>query len=316
MIQELLGHPFTTRFAQRIHASGNNRVYSPEDVLGERLLRLGGVLLMEHERPGWIIAQGRVDGVGKDRFDLFALQTLWALEAHPYLWTEEVRTAVAQLDVPRCVLSPRLLPDAKTWHTFETGIQLGGTLEYDGREFGSDRHVDPAGNTVDAVLLLDADIGFNVMQYGEMADIETGETRPCIAQASFEYGKVYPDDFDEPQKGLLTSILLLCAFLASPYIPQQRRSPSRASRRDCVRAGRVDPDDHVTFVLLRQPVARKRDKDDDPQSIEWKHRWLVRGHVRAQWYPSEQAHRLIWIAPYLKGPVDAPMLTHAYKVAR
>jgi hypothetical protein len=42
----------------------------------------------------------------------------------------------------------------------------------------------------------------------------------------------------------------------------------------------------------------------------------VNGHVRAQWYPSEQAHRLIWIAPYLKGPEDAPMLTHAYKVAR
>jgi hypothetical protein len=35
---------------------------------------------------------------------------------------------------------------------------------------------------------------------------------------------------------------------------------------------------------------------------------VVRGHWRNQWYPSLNARRPLWIAPYLKGPDDAPLL--------
>jgi hypothetical protein len=38
------------------------------------------------------------------------------------------------------------------------------------------------------------------------------------------------------------------------------------------------------------------------------HRWVVTGHWRNQWYPSQQRHRPIWIAPHLAGPDDAPLL--------
>lgn len=308
MIQTLAGHPYAVRFLQKVQASGNNRVYTPEDVLGERLMRMGGLLASEYHYPGFTIASD-MKGVGHDRFDSLAIITCWAIEAHPYLWTEEVRATVRQLEVPRCVLSPKLLPDAKTWHTFETGIQLGGELEYDGRHF--------INGSADALLLVDAGIGFNMFQFGEMKDAETDEDRPCVVSASFKYGQTFPDDFDETHVSVLTGALLLCSFLASPYIPKHRRLPSRAVRRELARAGqKASDDDHVTFVILRQPVARKHDQKDDPKGVEWKHRWLVRGHIRAQWYPSEQAHRLVWIAPYLKGPEDAPMLTHAYKVAR
>lgn len=62
----------------------------------------------------------------------------------------------------------------------------------------------------------------------------------------------------------------------------------------------------VTACMLKRPGQR----------VYEKHRWMVSGHLRAQWYPSEQAHHVIWIAPHLKGPDDAPLLTHAYKVAR
>jgi hypothetical protein len=46
------------------------------------------------------------------------------------------------------------------------------------------------------------------------------------------------------------------------------------------------------------------------------HRWLVRGHHRAQWYPSLKAHKVVWIAPYIKGPADAPLKMPVYVVKR
>lgn len=44
---------------------------------------------------------------------------------------------------------------------------------------------------------------------------------------------------------------------------------------------------------------------------EYRHRWMVRGHWRNQPYlkDGETAYRRAWIAPYLKGPSGAPLLT-------
>jgi hypothetical protein len=33
-------------------------------------------------------------------------------------------------------------------------------------------------------------------------------------------------------------------------------------------------------------------------------RWEVRGHYRNQWFPSQQSHQRIWIAPHAAGPLD------------
>ena len=40
-----------------------------------------------------------------------------------------------------------------------------------------------------------------------------------------------------------------------------------------------------------------------------RHRWMVKGHWRQQYYPSSKTNRPVWIAPHLKGPEGAPMLT-------
>lgn len=41
----------------------------------------------------------------------------------------------------------------------------------------------------------------------------------------------------------------------------------------------------------------------------YRHRWMVKGHWRQQWYPSLGMHRPVWVAPYVKGPEGAPLLT-------
>jgi len=46
-------------------------------------------------------------------------------------------------------------------------------------------------------------------------------------------------------------------------------------------------------------------------AIEWSHRWIVRGHWRWQPYKDEQGKTLrkrIWIAPFMKGPEDKPLV--------
>ncbi len=40
---------------------------------------------------------------------------------------------------------------------------------------------------------------------------------------------------------------------------------------------------------------------------EWDKRWWVRMHWRKQWYPSKNAHRLICIAPFVKGNPNMPL---------
>ena len=87
--------------------------------------------------------------------------------------------------------------------------------------------------------------------------------------------------------------------------------PSRRSRR---RTGEdVSPVVVVTLRRLRSTTSRESE-----ESIAYTHRWMVQGHWRNQWYPTEVRHRPKWIAPYVKGPEDKPLLVknRLFRVSR
>lgn len=44
---------------------------------------------------------------------------------------------------------------------------------------------------------------------------------------------------------------------------------------------------------------------------DYTHRWIVNGHWRNQWLPSRKTHRAQWIAPYVKGPEDKPLVVRS-----
>lgn len=78
--------------------------------------------------------------------------------------------------------------------------------------------------------------------------------------------------------------------------------PDRAARRQAERQNRPVPD--VRVVNLRRPAGMDRGCN-----VEWHHSWIVRGHWRNQAHGvGRQERRPIWIAPYVKGPEDAPLL--------
>jgi len=85
---------------------------------------------------------------------------------------------------------------------------------------------------------------------------------------------------------------------------------NRATRRQAQRlTGLKEP---ITILKLRRA---RHASDGTGEGCRLDHRVLVRGHARNQWYPSlgpsddPDAHRLIWIAPHVRGPEDAPFLT-------
>jgi len=85
---------------------------------------------------------------------------------------------------------------------------------------------------------------------------------------------------------------------------------------DTVRSGKKDafllPSGEVIEPEIRKISLRPMryvKVDHDHSGRIYSHRWVVRGHWRAQWYSASEEHRTVYIAPYLKGPEGAPLLT-------
>lgn len=124
-----------------------------------------------------------------------------------------------------------------------------------------------------------------------------------------------PDDTEHPELALskdpgTTSMwvaMIMCAFQLAGQSNlaeiTSERTP-RPERRRTERAGLPARD--VRVVRLRRHLREACDAGGSGR--EYRHRWVVRGHWRQQWYPKRGVHRPKWIAPYLKGPDDAPLL--------
>lgn len=63
----------------------------------------------------------------------------------------------------------------------------------------------------------------------------------------------------------------------------------------------------VRITRLRQ-THREPATSESGGGREYRHRWIVRGHWRNQWYPSVEAHRPKYIVPHPKGPKGAPLI--------
>ncbi len=103
-------------------------------------------------------------------------------------------------------------------------------------------------------------------------------------------------------KGLLATFL---AMVRQKIVVTRQEGLPRAFARRATRA-KLEP--MVSVVTLRRPVTHRSDDEEEHDPVDWSHRWLVGAHWRAQWYPSEQRNRPIWIAPYIKGPEDKPLV--------
>lgn len=117
---------------------------------------------------------------------------------------------------------------------------------------------------------------------------------------------------EERVKKRLNAVVTAFLFLRQEVMVTSRRQPDRATRRRLKRASPgAGTEVKVVELRTRHYV---HDRTDEPRSVEWSCRWLVRGHWRNQYYPSTEVHRPKWIQPYAKGPEDKPLRTPATTV--
>lgn len=222
------------------------------------------------------------------------------LAAVPYLWTGQVMDMVRDLTLPSHVIAPDVLPFPLLWWTFDE-VLAESPLQWRASALMVKHEV--AGSITAGLLLLQS----------ESATYSLNGT-------SIKYGSRYPDDFMTSDARLwsVTLLLSMLSFVNSPYIPKDERRLERDARKWRERAG-IPPqpeNEIVRFVDLRPAERDHQAPADDAEPGRYSVRWVVRGHHRAQWYPSLGAHKVIWIAPYVKGSPDAPLKSTTYRVMR
>jgi len=289
-LRDLPRSSMVRRRLSQVQATGDNRVFTPLDVLAERYMVCIGLL------QGIVTGQ---DFIGDPPPLEVATRFVYrALKAAPYLWTDRIAREARATEVPSHVIPKSLLPEPRMWWTSNSAF---GLLDETGAEIA----------VIDTILITDEGPGVTVWQSG--ADSIHG-SRPYFGAWSLEYGQRFPEDFTPgSERNSVGQLLGALAFLKSPYVPKSRRGPTRSERREAARGG--DAVEDVTFVDLRR-VAATVGGEGAARDVHWRHQWIVRGHLRAQWYPSERAHHVIYVPPYVKGPEGAPLLEHVNRVKR
>ena len=233
--------------------------------------------------------------------------------AATYSWTYEMQRLAQAAPLPAHVIGRDLLPTPTMYHTFADSMLLV-SAEGDAQSF--------LGETpeADSMLIADALTGISVIVVANRradAAVPPGEAQHAILQYSIPFGRRYPDDFDPEHHSFIGTVLKLLAFLNSPYTETTHVSLPRAMRRHDLKHRADDAMRTISVVQLRRKARDAVAACAAATGHTLKHKFWVQGHMRAQWYPSTQAHQVIWIAPYLKGPAGAPLLEdRVYTVRR
>lgn len=125
-----------------------------------------------------------------------------------------------------------------------------------------------------------------------------GTNKATLIFEGYPLGGDYPVDYEFGPTGKLGQRIVMDSFFRSPYIPKEDVVAYPGRRRGKRRVSAST----VRFVAMRKSETR-----GISEGRVFSSRWLVRGHLRNQWYPSMSSHKLIWVPPYVKGPDGAPM---------
>jgi len=262
----------------------------PWQVLGQRIYAACHLLLA---------ADGKMPFVGTTYEDdwekkrALTVATAWILRATPYLWLPEVEKIAAASPLPKHVVSQTVLPNPVMFWSCRPSVIVQQWM-----------------------LIMHARSGIMIFGLGA-----TEKSEQCVGYDFIDYGQTWPSG-DFAKRDGTEGILQRCAFLSSPYVSPEPQRLQRHQRRQMERAGAPQEStrEPIHVVKLRRRADAAQRKAQPPtgehHDVEWQHQWWVSAHYRAQWYPTEQAHKVIWIEPYLKGPSDKPILDKMYAVIR
>jgi hypothetical protein len=110
------------------------------------------------------------------------------------------------------------------------------------------------------------------------------------------------EDHNKFGKFLMALWLLMSQRIA---VKEAREAP-RAVRRRFIRDHDAEPPGTIMIRLRRPSLDNGHEAASSP--VNWTHRWMVDGFWRNQYHPSTGQHIPTWIAPYIKGPGDKPIV--------
>lgn len=291
--------PYFLRYVDHIKGYLHRQVELPPIVTAGQALGERAGLAMLPLNPDCFLEADLTDFPGNE-WDFRIATSLLAMEAQVLLWHTDIFDEAGQIPLPDHVVSPNILPFPVMWWTFEVS------------------RVDKDGRRTDAVLVYGERTGkgLNALVFG--ADAVDGAA--WISATSVRYGAHYPQDFPDGAHSIKRFLAML-AFLNSPYVEGAELRPSRGERREAERLTGVKPGDEASIRVVQLRAAPARDKPDSVRAAGNDRgsdgHWWVRGHMRAQWYSSEQAHHVIWIASHVAGNPEAPLKgKRVYEVKR
>jgi hypothetical protein len=121
------------------------------------------------------------------------------------------------------------------------------------------------------------------------------------------------DEFDRADGQLALPVLFSFAHMLRQDVTDQVAEETEPAPVTDKRGRRRYRRDRITYLSARRGGASPGASDPNRHAREYSVRWVVRGHWRRQWYPSQNRHIPIWITDYIAGPDDAP-LVHRDKV--
>ena len=298
----LRDNPMLAKYHQ--HTKGNLSLNTlPEHALGERLHAMSACVLAGR---GYVdIVKPTTEGYAKATAeylrDMACGLALLLTNAQVYLWSDKMEKLADAAPLPVHTVSRNVLPMPLMFWSRETRYNF------------EDAYGRVASNNWLALVHHTE----QVFIIGDLSYHDNETTKLMINH--LVYGGVWPNDYDN--NGEIALMLKRCAFLASPFVVTARQRMTHTTRRQLERdAGMTreqtnEPEAHV--VALRRLKFKAAQKPvGEPKDVEWKHHWWVSSFYRAQWYPSEKAHKVIWIAPHLKGDLSKPLLEKVYAVVR
>lgn len=296
MLNQLERNPIFIQYKQ--HISHNHKVYNdqPWHALGERYYAVYTCLAASiSDRVG---LEGLKEGVSRE--SLMVSMAYMLSYTTPYLWNCDMEHLADAAPLPTHVVSHQVMPSPfMFWSRDSAYVQR----DEQGNHMGENNWI---------ALFYSHD---HLLVLGDWVNESTDSI--TLVHNRIELGKTWPHDYEgDTQIGRL---LKRCAFLSSPYVDTTKHRLAHHHRRQMEHAHIPAPEREETIhvVKLRHKAPAKAQPSGEPGAgVEWKHQWWVAAHYRAQWYPSEEAHKVIWIAPFLKGPAGKPVLEKVYAVIR
>jgi hypothetical protein len=292
--------PLAIRMENRQKAARTRsiEILTPSDVIAERDL----LVLMLMTSKGFESDYNQVPAIGSDI--ILGGLGITALMSEVFLWKDRTREAASAMKLPSHVFGAEGWPYPRMWWTFQNKIRtanksVGLILD------------------VQALVLIQRHDGVVMWSLCDhTAKVDAQEFTLEIGQDFLKFGQRIEVNPDDRWKDGPTEVIKMISFLNSKYIDSEPERLCRTDRKLCLHAGLPkEAERTVRVVDLRESSnASNKSETDDKNERDWAGRWWVRGHIRAQWCPRSQTHKLIYIAPYIKGPEDKPFLERMYRV--